>query len=87
MCGVAVGRGILAFCAEMPTRPHQRGAGWPGGSRALSYAMWPLLHTHPRCQSSCCPPEMRVLSFPSYMQKQGSERGSALADVAQLGDV
>lgn len=89
MCRVAVGRGILAFPAEMPTLPPppQLGAGWHGGSCTLSHVVWPLLHTPPRYQSSWCPPEMRVLSFPSYMQKQGSERLSDLAEVAQLGDV
>lgn len=50
------GRGVLAFCRERPTLPHQLG-----------------------------PPEMRVISFPSHMQKQGSERLSDLAEVTQLG--
>lgn len=82
MRGVAVGRGILAFYAEMPNPPS---AAWG------RMAWWQLhtepLHTHPHCQSSWCPPEIRVLLFPYCTQKQGSERVSDLAEVTQLGDV
>lgn len=79
------GRGVLAFCRGRPTLPHQLGAGWSGGSRTLNHIVWPLLHTRPCSQSSWGPPEMRVISFPSHMQKQGSERLSDLAEVTQLG--
>lgn len=41
--------------------------------------------THVLAQSSWGPPEMGVVSFPSPMQKQGSERLSDLAEVTQLG--